>query len=73
MHCVNCDWVGTINYEGEPCPNCDGYNLVRVKNPAAVALGSIKSPKKAKTSAKNGLSGGRPVGSKNKPKGNDAR
>jgi hypothetical protein len=30
------------------------------KNPAAVALGSIKSKKKAKSSRKNGRKGGRP-------------
>lgn len=31
------------------------------KNPHAVALGSIKTKKKAKASRKNGLLGGRPV------------
>lgn len=30
------------------------------KNPAAVALGSIKSKKKAKSSKENGKKGGRP-------------
>jgi hypothetical protein len=30
------------------------------KDPAAVALGSKKSPKKARSSRKNGLMGGRP-------------
>ena len=30
------------------------------KNPAAVALGKIKSPRKAESSRKNGLLGGRP-------------
>lgn len=30
------------------------------KNPSAVALGSVKSPKKAKTSRENGKKGGRP-------------
>jgi len=30
------------------------------KNPAAVALGSIKTPKKAAASRKNGKLGGRP-------------
>lgn len=30
------------------------------KNPAAVALGSMKSPKKAAASRRNGLLGGRP-------------
>lgn len=30
------------------------------KNPAAIALGSIKSKKKAKASAENGKKGGRP-------------
>lgn len=31
-----------------------------IKNPAAVALGSIKSKKKAKSSKENGKKGGRP-------------
>lgn len=31
-----------------------------VKNPAAVALGSIKSEKKSKSSKENGKKGGRP-------------
>lgn len=31
-----------------------------MKNPAAVALGSIKTAKKAKSSRKNGKKGGRP-------------
>ena len=30
------------------------------KNPAAVALGKMKSPKKARASRKNGKLGGRP-------------
>lgn len=41
-----------------------------MKNPAAVALGSIKSEKKAKSSRENGKRGGRPVDkllSKDKP------
>lgn len=33
---------------------------VMTKNPAAVALGSIKSKKKAKASRENGKKGGRP-------------
>lgn len=37
-------------------------------NPAAVALGSISTPIKAKTSRENGLLGGRPKGSKNRVK-----
>ncbi len=32
----------------------------RIKNPHAVALGSIKSAKKAEAARKNGLLGGRP-------------
>lgn len=34
--------------------------LLPEKNPAAVALGSIKSKKKAKSSRRNGKKGGRP-------------
>lgn len=33
---------------------------MKTTNPAAVALGSIKSKKKAKSSAENGKKGGRP-------------
>lgn len=33
---------------------------MKTKNPAAVALGSIRSKRKAKSSRKNGLKGGRP-------------
>lgn len=33
---------------------------MKTKNPAAVALGSVRSPRKAKTSAENGKLGGRP-------------
>lgn len=36
------------------------YNFIHMKNPAAVALGSIKSEKKAKASRENGKKGGRP-------------
>lgn len=36
------------------------------KNPAAVALGSVKSEKKAKASRENGKKGGRPK-KENKP------
>lgn len=38
------------------CENCH----IPEKNPAAVALGSIKSEKKAKSSRENGKKGGRP-------------
>lgn len=34
--------------------------MAKEKNPAAVALGSIKSTKKAKSSRENGKKGGRP-------------
>ena len=37
------------------------------KNPAAVALGRIKSPKKAESSRKNGKLGGYHAHKKNKP------
>lgn len=36
------------------------YHLEPSKNPAAVALGSVKSEKKAASSAANGAKGGRP-------------
>jgi hypothetical protein len=36
------------------------------KNPAAVALGSIRSPKKARASRENGKKGGRPKKKENK-------
>lgn len=39
-----------------------------MKNPAAVALGSIKSDKKAKSSRENGKKGGRPKKVKELPK-----
>ncbi len=60
------------------CPHC-GFRLdclihiltcdaaVSKKHPAAVALGSIKSPKKAASSRENGKKGGRPP--KPKPTG----
>lgn len=35
---------------------------MKEKNPHAVALGSIKSPKKAKASRENGKKGGKPKG-----------
>lgn len=52
----------------EPCENCGKYlkvfyedgNMASKKNPAAVALGSIKTEKKAATSRENGKKGGRP-------------
>jgi hypothetical protein len=36
------------------------FEIISTKNPAAVALGSIKSDKKAKASRENGKKGGRP-------------
>ena len=35
--------------------------IMKEKNPHAVALGSIKTEKKAKSSRENGKKGGRPV------------
>lgn len=46
----------TENCEGEE--HCD--NHYKPKNPAAVALGSIRSKKKSESSRKNGKLGGRP-------------
>jgi hypothetical protein len=50
-------WCCTADF-GKHKPNCPNY--VKPKNPAAVALGSIKSERKAKSSAANGHKGGRP-------------
>lgn len=35
-------------------------SIIKIKNPNAVALGSIKTKKKAKSSRINGKAGGRP-------------
>lgn len=53
-HCCE----NTIGCEGGE--HCDDH-YVPAKNPAAVALGSIKSEKKAAASRENGKKGGRPV------------
>lgn len=42
------------------CSVCGERHYPRCKSPAAVALGSIKSEKKAKSSRENGKKGGRP-------------
>lgn len=41
------------------------------RSAAAAKLGSIKSKRKAQSSRENAQLGGRPAGSKNKPKGDD--
>jgi hypothetical protein len=57
MKCYKC---GAEVKEG--LHHCPFGNPVRYgKNPAAVALGKIKTPKKAKASRKNGKLGGRPT------------
>lgn len=55
----------TLNPTGEFEIRADGIYeagkmIATVKNPAAVALGSIKSDRKAASSAANGKHGGRP-------------
>ncbi len=35
MHCVNCDWIGPIEFDGQPCPKCDGYNFVAIRSGTA--------------------------------------
>lgn len=49
-------------------PNWQNFGA---KNPAAVALGKIKSPKKAAASRKNGKLGGRPKKSRARRGGPD--
>lgn len=44
----------------EICGKCGYPEMTKKKNPAAVALGSIKSEKKSLSSKENGKKGGRP-------------
>lgn len=56
MYCEICGRLIDTDYNSEHFDEC----AEETKNPAAVALGSIKSEKKAQASRENGKKGGRP-------------
>ena len=62
MKCKVCgvDLVWGKNHGGQEEEICDTCNYKRQKSAAASVLGSIKTEKKARSSAENGKKGGRP-------------
>jgi hypothetical protein len=50
-----------MDWANDPNSSANQDDRIR-KNPAAVALGKIRSPKKAASSRRNGKLGGRPKG-----------
>lgn len=60
--CKRCDhqWWTRGEYTPGKCPKCHSPYWQKEKNVSAVALGSMRSEKKANTSKENGKKGGRP-------------